>query len=108
MGGKADLNDELDDKGLDDQHVASIDDLHELSLEALRDTLSRMEERKSLQSLLNERGFHQIRAWIDREWAAVSKGGEGDGRTEIPTETILGERARLVLKVLLDGQVFPF
>ena len=38
------LNADLDRRGVDDKHVASIDDLHALSPEALRDTLIHLEE----------------------------------------------------------------
>lgn len=65
------LNDELDDRGLPDECVASIDDLHKLSSEELRDTLVRLETKKSLQKLVNGRGSRQISAWIDKEWAAA-------------------------------------
>ena len=70
------LNAELDERGLPDQYVAGIDDLHKLSPEELRDTLMQLERRESLQGLLRGRGIRQIRAWIDQEWAAVS-GGNG-------------------------------
>jgi hypothetical protein len=67
------LNDELNERGINDQYVASFDDLHQLSPEALQGTLSRLEERESLRSLLSGRQLHVVRAWIDREWAAISK-----------------------------------
>lgn len=66
--------------GLHDLHIASIDDLHALSLppDELRDALIYLEKRKSLQNLLDGHDAHQIRAWIDREWAAVqTECGEG-------------------------------
>ena len=66
------LNAEFDERGLPDQYVAGIDNLHKISLEELRDTLVRLERRESLQGLLRGRGIRQIRAWIENEWAAVS------------------------------------
>lgn len=66
------LNNELDDGGMDDHYIASIDDLHDLPPESLRDTLSSLEKGKSIRNLLD--GWtDRIRAWIDREWAAVSQ-----------------------------------
>jgi hypothetical protein len=66
------LNDELDEEGLPDEYVAGINDLHKLSPEELRDTLTRLERRESLQKLVHGAETHRIRAWIDREWASVS------------------------------------
>jgi len=66
------LNAELDERGLPDQYVAGIDELHKLSPEELRDTLVRLEKRESLQRLLRGRGLRQIRASINHEWAAVN------------------------------------
>lgn len=65
------LNAELDERGLPDQYVAGIDDLHRLSPEELRNKLARLEKRDSLQRLFHSSEVRQIRARIDQEWASV-------------------------------------
>lgn len=57
--------------GAPDHYVTGIDDLHNLSPEKLRDTLSRLERRESLQGFVCGSGVRELRAWINREWAAV-------------------------------------
>ncbi len=47
------------------------DDLRDDPPDDLRNILSRLEKRKPLRNLLDGRGVHQVRAWIDREWAAI-------------------------------------
>lgn len=66
------LNDELEDKGLPDNCVAGIGDLHQLSPEELKDTLVRLERRESLRFLVRGRETRQIGAWVEREWAALT------------------------------------
>ncbi|WP_396160189.1 hypothetical protein [Flavobacterium sp.] len=65
------LNDELDRRGAPDNHVVGISDMHKRSPEQLRDTLCGLEQIKSLQSVLPAKQLPKLRAWIDREWAAV-------------------------------------
>lgn len=81
------LNDELDELGAPDHHVASIDDLCKLTPEELRFKFSKLEKRKSIQSLIQAREIKQVRAWIDREWAAMSSGNGIDLKTKTATET---------------------
>jgi len=74
------LNAELDRSGQPDNIVASIEDLHAFSPEALRDILVHMERVAPLENLLAGQGLNVVRAWIDREWAAVSHApANGDG-----------------------------
>ena len=65
------LNDELDRRGAPDSYVIGINDLHRLSAEQLCGTMRCLEKSDSLQSILTARQLHKLRAWIDREWAAV-------------------------------------
>ena len=109
------MNDELDDRGIGDQYIASIDDLHELSPEALRDTLSHLERRKSL-NCLPDGWTNRIIAWITREWAAVSqspaKADQMDGALAITLtpeektilETLANEGSMTVTQEGLAGQ----
>jgi hypothetical protein len=59
--------------GLCSLNIGSADELHNLSPEALRDTLSRLEKGSSAQGIVYAPQTHQVRAWIGREWAAVSQ-----------------------------------
>lgn len=65
------LNDELDRRGAPDSYVIGINDLHRLSAEQLCVTMRFLEKNDSLQSIITARQLHELRAWIDREWAAV-------------------------------------
>lgn len=65
------LNDELDRRGALDSYVIGINVLHRLSAEQLCGTMRCLEKSDSLQSILTARQLHKLRAWIDREWAAV-------------------------------------
>jgi hypothetical protein len=66
------LNDELDRRGAPDSHLLGIDDLHRQSASQLSDTLRCLGKNSSSESILTARQLHELRAWIDREWAAVS------------------------------------
>jgi hypothetical protein len=91
------LNAELDERGLPNQYVAGIDDLHELSPEELRDTLVRLERRESLQGLVRGRGVRQIRAWIEREWATAKANA-----IHVPTPKPLTEQQQEVYDLIKD------
>ena len=66
------LNDELDRRGAPDSYVLGINDLHRLSAAQLSDTMRYLGKSTSPDSILTARQLHELRAWIDREWAAVS------------------------------------
>lgn len=55
----------------------SLDSLHEISTEELRETLPLLARMNPLQDVLYVHEVQQLRAWIDREWAAVSQGTQG-------------------------------
>lgn len=65
------LNDELDRRGAPDSVVMGINDLHRLSAAQLYDTLRCLGKSFCLDGILTARQFHELRARIDREWAAV-------------------------------------
>ena len=90
------------ENGLAAQDINPIEQLHELSAKALHEKLRNLTAIKSLslltpqqfkgigrffhmgtlkpiESLLTLGQYNVVRAWIDREWAAVSKGAEGNG-----------------------------
>lgn len=82
---------ELEEVGAPDHHVASIDDLHKLTPGKLRATLSKLGKRKSIQSIIQARETKQIRAWIDREWAAVIAGSETNRQPNAATNAQIDE-----------------
>ena len=71
LGVENGLNDELDRRGAPDSHLLGIDDLHRQSASQLSDTLRCLGKNSPPASILNARQLHELRAWIDREWAAV-------------------------------------
>jgi len=73
---------ELDRMGVDDSTLASIDALRALSPEALRDTLIRLEKVAHVRRLFAGQSCDVLRAWIDREWAAVSRAPGGSAEPE--------------------------
>jgi hypothetical protein len=66
------LNAELERRGEPDHIVVGISFLHKRTPVQLRDDLQRLEKNKSLQKVLSSQQLRMLRAWIDREWAAVS------------------------------------
>ncbi len=69
------LGDALVSIGARDFYNGAIQDLHLCSPEQLRDALCHSEKSKPLQSLFDRmqtQPFIRLRAWIDREWAAVA------------------------------------
>lgn len=100
------LGDGLVSIGAREVYDGSIQDLHLCSPKQLRDALHQSEKSKSLQSLFDRfQPLIKIRAWINREWAAVSciaaKLATGDGpklRVKVHTETKVVE---------IDGKPYP-
>ena len=66
------LNDELDRRGAPDSHLLGISDLRRQSASQLSDTLRCLGKNYSPESILTARRLHELRAWIDREWATIS------------------------------------
>ena len=74
------LNDIAEDQGLPDNYLVGIDDLHALSPDDLRDILVDVYARPVTAWAVKEIGFARVKefqAWIDREWAAVSRATNG-------------------------------
>jgi hypothetical protein len=87
---------EIDDEELPADIALSLDCLHEVSLDAIRDAFVRLQRRNPLQKLVNSKGARQIRSWIDVEWAAV---------TRTPTAASRPSWDRATGKLSFKGQV---
>jgi hypothetical protein len=65
--------------GTSDKFIVGIEDLHRCSPEELRDTLFEIEKIKPMRRVLDSTLTQShLRAWIDREWAAVSTTDKGE------------------------------
>lgn len=81
--------------GISDKSIEDIEDLHRCSPEELRDTLFELEKGTFMQSVLDcSVGPIFLRAWIIREWAAVSaippqarSNGKRDGSVKATRQT---------------------
>jgi hypothetical protein len=103
LGVENGLNDELDRRGAPDSQLLGIDDLHRLSAVQLCDTMRSLGKSSSPNSILTAKHLHELRAWIDREWASVcsdpftaTQGGE----RRAPNQTTFEQKVERILNRL--------
>jgi hypothetical protein len=90
-----------------DLNIGTADELHNLSADALRDTLSCLEKISSAQGIVYAPETHQVRAWIHREWAAVSGKREAPPpKTEKARRGKKAQAERAIRHYLVDRQSY--